>query len=192
MKLLNYKDYIMCIKGKAVNSSTNKEVNVNYDVFKGGGGTHFLHPDVCYKCSKTASEIAYYVWNKLNYGQTSINIKTKDLINSDICKCKDASTINKAIKELVEYGFMIAWKDIKDLPHSINVDKHDYLLNVLLIRNISTRKFKEELNVTTNGILNYDNYKINDTCVIAYDFKNKHLEDIFKEKEEEFIKQNNI
>ena len=158
------------IKGK------DTKVTTVYEVFRGTG--KFVSTMIHKTCSKTACDIACWISDTMKPSQTSIEIKVRDLVSSDICNSKHPDSIRKAIKELVDVGAIIRWKDIEDLPSNVKVTKDWYLLNPQMIKAISCKAFKEQVNTSMKSIRNSKEYQINEYSAIVYNFKNNNNESI--------------
>lgn len=158
-------------QGKAKTNIDGKLVKVDtiYECFK-GAGTYFA-PEIAVHCSKTASQVAYYIWKHLKEGETSSIVIPKEIINSNLTTAKTPDRIRDAIKELVNAGVMIAWKDIDGIKdYDISINNHIYLLNPLVLRRCSANKFNRNCGVTKDRFLNYKVLSINTYDAIVYNF----------------------
>ena len=120
---INYKTIMAEAKGKARTKIDGKlqDVETIYDVFK-GAGTYFA-PEIAVHCSKTATQVAYYIYKKLSQNQTSFRIVTKEVIKSGLVNAKTPDRVRDAIKELIKAGVMIAWKDIEGIDeYNFDID----------------------------------------------------------------------
>ena len=99
---INYKTIMAEAKGKARTKIDGKlqDVETIYDVFK-GAGTYFA-PEIAVHCSKTATQVAYYIYKKLSQNQTSFRIVTKEVIKSGLVNAKTPDRVRDAIKELIK------------------------------------------------------------------------------------------
>ena len=166
------KDKIMSeAQGKAKTNIDGKLVKVDtiYECFKGAG--KYFAPEIAIHCSKTANQVAYYIWKRLSNGQTSFILVPKDIINSNSTTAKTPDRIRDAIKELVNAGVMIAWKDIEGIvDYDVIINNHIYLLNPLLLRNCSAPKFIRNCDITKDRFRNNKVLSINTYDAIIYDF----------------------
>ena len=95
----------------------------------------------------------------------------KDIINSNATTAKTPDRIRDAIKELVNAGVMIAWKDIEGIvDYDVIINNHIYLLNPLLLRNCSAPKFIRNCDITKDRFRNNKVLSINTYDAIIYDF----------------------
>ena len=150
------------IKGK------DAKVTTVYEVFRGTG--KFVSTMIHKTCSKTACDIACWISDTMKPSQTSIEFNSRTLIESSQCNAKTPDTIRKAIKELIDVGAIIKWKDIKGLPSNVEVGNNWYLLNPQMIKCIGCEGFKEQVNTTLKCIRNSKNYQINEYSAIVYNF----------------------
>ena len=166
------KDRIMNdVQGKAKTRIDGKLTNVDtiYECFKGAG--KYFAPEIAIHCSKTATQIAYYIWKHLVDGQTSVILYTKDIVKNYLITAKTPDRIRDAIKELVNAGVMIAWKDIEGIvDYDVIINNHIYLLNPLLLRNCSAPKFIRNCDITKDRFRNNKVLSINTYDAIIYDF----------------------
>lgn len=149
----------------------NKKVEIIYDVFK--DTNRYMSPEIYRLCSKTAIDIAYYICTTIRHNQTSIKLTTTDLINSNVVKSKSQPQLHNALKELVDNGIIIRWRDIPGIINNEHISKSWYLLNPQMIKCIGCNNFKEQVEVTLRCINGADNYNINEFSAIVYNFKNK-------------------
>ena len=156
-------------KNKLKNS--NQDVEIIYEVFK--DTSKYISPLIHRYCSKTAGDVACWISDTMLPSQTSIEIKSKVLAESDICNSKYPDVIRKGIKELVDVGAIIKWKDIEGITDNVIVSKDWYLLNPNMIKAIGCKAFREQVNTTLKCIRNSADYHINEYSAIVYDFKNK-------------------
>lgn len=184
------KDKIMNdVQGRAKTRIDGKLTNVDtiYECFKGAG--KYFAPEIAIHCSKTATQIAYYIWKHLVNGQTSVILYTKDIVKNDLITAKTPDRIRDAIKELVKAGVMIAWKDIEGIDeYNISIDSHIYLLNPLVIRRCSADKFNRNCSVTKDRFQNNKILSINTYDAIVYNFNIDKLNINFNDVENESIK----
>ena len=158
-------------KGKAKTNISGKlqDVVTIYDVFIGAGT--YLAPEIAIHCSKTATEVAYYIYKKLSQNQTSFRIVTKEVIKSGLVNAKTPDRVRDAIKELIKAGVMIAWKDIDKIKeYNVEVSSHSYLLNPLLIRRCSARSYKRNCEVTKDKFNNGKTVFIKEQDAMVYNF----------------------
>lgn len=146
----------------------NMKVDVVYNVFK--NTQRYISPELIKACSKTALDIAYYICTTINVNQTSIKLVCSDIIKSDRVKTKTPCAIYNAINELVKLGVIVKWKDIEDIPNTINIGQNWYLINPQMIKTISCKAFEEQVNTTVRQLTNSSNYTINEYSAIVYDF----------------------
>lgn len=146
------------------------EIEIVYEVFK--DTNKFVSTDIHRYCSKTAGDVACWISTTMLPSQTSIEIKSKVLSESDICNSKYPDLIRKGIKELIDVGAIVRWKDIEGLPNNVIVNKNWYLLNPNMIKAIGCKAFREQVNTTLKSIRNSKEYLINEYSAIVYDFKN--------------------
>lgn len=149
---------------------TNELIDVTYEVFK--DTNKFVNINIHRYCSKTASDIACWIAINMYSCQTSIELKSRILAESNICKAKSPDLIRKGIKELIDVGAIIRWKDIEGLPDNVVVNKDWYLLNPNMIKAIGCKAFREQVNTTLKCIKNSADYHIHEYSAIVYDFKN--------------------
>ena len=77
----------------------------------------------------------------------------------------------EAIKELIDFGVMIAWKDIDKIKkYNVEVNSHTYLLNPLLIRRCSARSYKRNCEVTKDKFNNGKVVFIREQDAMVYNF----------------------
>lgn len=171
----DYSKIMTDANGKAKTNINGKlqEVSTIYDVFKGSGA--YLAPEISLYCSKTANQVAYYIYKNIAFNETSFNLVPKEVIQSNIVTAKTPNRIREAIKELVDFGVIISWNNIETLKHyKIEANQHMYLLNPLLIRKCSARSFKRNCEVTKDKINNSVNRNssvyINEQDAIVYSF----------------------
>lgn len=184
------KDRIMNnVQGRAKTNINGKltDVDTIYECFKGAG--KYFAPEIAIHCSKTATQVAYYIWRHLDNGQTSFILSTKDIVKSDLITAKTPDRIRDAIKELVKAGVMVAWKDIEGIDeYDISIDNHIYLLNPLLIRCCSADKFNRNCSVTRDRFQNNKILSINTYDAIVYNFDIDKLNINFNDIKNESIK----
>lgn len=144
------------------------DVEVVYDVFK--GTSRYISPLIYYSCSKTACDVAVYIIMTIRRNQTSIKFTTTDLIKSDYVKSKSKAQLHNAVKELIDNGVIVRWREIESIPNREHISKSWFLLNPQLIKCVSCNKFKEQVELTVNCIENGENYIINEFSAIVYDF----------------------
>ena len=140
---INYKTIMAEAKGKARTKIDGKlqDVETIYDVFK-GAGTYFA-PEIAVHCSKTATQVAYYIYKKLSQNQTSFRIVTKEVINSGLVNAKTPDRVRDAIKELIKAGVMIAWKDIE------GIDEYNFDIDsIIIMDNENPTKAEKEKGLT--------------------------------------------
>lgn len=174
---INYKTIMAEAKGKARTKIDGKlqDVETIYDVFK-GAGTYFA-PEIAVRCSKTATQVAYYIYKKLSQNQTSFRIVTKEVIKSGLVNAKTPDRVRDAIKELIKAGVMIAWKDIEGIDeYNFDIDSKYYLLNPLVIRRCSTNAFKRNCETTKDRFNNSKQLWINEYDAIVYNFDTNVLQ----------------
>ena len=173
---INFEDIMVEVTARNKLKLGDTEVDIVYEVFK--NTNKFVSTYIHRYCSKTASDVACWISDTMKPSQTSIEIKVRDLVSSDICNSKHPDSIRKAIKELVDVGAIIRWKDIEDLPSNVKVTKDWYLLNPQMIKAISCKAFKEQVNTSMKSIRNSKEYQINEYSAIVYNFKNNNNESI--------------
>ena len=164
-------------QGKAKTNIDGKLVKVDtiYECFKGAG--KYFAPEIAIHCSKTANQVAYYIWKRLSNGQTSFILVPKDIINSNTTTAKTPDRIRDAIKELIKAGVMIAWKDIEGIDeYNFDIDSKYYLLNPLVIRRCSTNAFKRNCETTKDRFNNSKQLWINEYDAIVYNFDTNVLQ----------------
>lgn len=174
---INYKTIMAEATGKARTKIDGKlqDVETIYDVFK-GAGTYFA-PEIAVHCSKTATQVAYYIYKKLSQNQTSFRIVTKEVIKSGLVNAKTPDRVRDAIKELIKAGVMIAWKDIEGIDeYNFDIDSKYYLLNPLAIRRCSTNAFKRNCETTKDRFNNSKQLWINEYDAIVYNFDTNVLQ----------------
>lgn len=168
------------INGKLVEKDT------VYDVFK-GAGTYFA-PEIAMYCSKTAVQVAYYILRHLGFNETTIIIVPKEIIASGIVNTKTPNRVREAINELVNFGVMIAWKDIDKIKtYNVEVSNHAYLLNPLLIRRCSAKSFKRNCDVTKDKFNNGKVVFIREQDAMVYQFTRMEKLNVVGLGETEFI-----
>lgn len=158
-------------KGKAKTNISGKlqDVVTIYDVFIGAGT--YLAPEIAIYCSKTATEVAYYILRHLGFNETTIEFTAKEAISSGLVNAKTPNRVRDAIKELIDFGVMIAWKDIDKIKkYNVEVNSHTYLLNPLLIRRCSARSYKRNCEVTKDKFNNGKVVFIREQDAMVYNF----------------------
>lgn len=148
---------------------SNREVEVIYDVFK--DTCKYMSPEIYRMCTKTAVDVAYHICSTIKHNQTSIKLTTTDLIESDVVKSKSQPQLHNALRELMDKGVLVRWKDIEELPNKERISKSWYLLNPTMIKAIGCKNFKEQVEVTVRCITSVENYNINEFSAIVYNFK---------------------
>ena len=167
----DYNKIMTDAKGKAKTNISGKlqDVETIYDVFIGAGT--YLAPEIAIHCSKTATQVAYYILRHLGFNETTIEFTAKDVINSGLVNAKTPNRVRDAINELVDFGVMIAWKDIDKIKeYNVEVNSHTYLLNPLIIRRCSARSFKRNCEVTKDKFNNGKVVFIKEQDVMVYKF----------------------
>lgn len=145
-----------------------------YEVFKGTG--KFVSTTIHKRCSKTACDIACWISDTMMPSQTSIKFNSRTLIESSQCNAKTPDTIRKAIKELVNVGAIVKWKDIEGLPNNVEVTNDWYLLNPQMIKCIGCDGFRSQCETTLKAIRNSQKYLIHEYSAIVYDFSKKQYD----------------
>lgn len=171
----NYNSIMEEHKAKNKIKGTDMKVEIIYEVFKNTG--KFVSTTIHRYCSKTADDIACYISETLLPSQTSIKFNSRNIADSSICRTKDPKTINAAIKELINVGAIIRWKDIEGIGNNVEVSRDWFLLNPCMIKCIGCEGFKEQVNTTLKQINNSVHYNINEYSAIVYDFKNKYKDE---------------
>lgn len=168
----NYNSIMEEHKAKNKLKGSDIKVDVVYEVFKDTG--KFVSTIIHRYCSKTACDIACYISETMLPSQTSIKFNSRNIADSPICRTKDPKTINAAIKELINVGAIIKWRDIEGLPETVEASRDWYLLNPCMIKAIGCEGFKEQANTTIKQINNSTHYVVNEYSAIVYNFKNKN------------------
>lgn len=167
----DYNKIMTDAKGKAKTNISGKlqDVETIYDVFIGAGT--YLAPEIVIHCSKTATQVAYYILRHLGFNETTIEFTAKDVINSGLVNAKTPNRVRDAINELIDFGVMIAWKDIDKIKeYNVEVNSHTYLLNPLIIRRCSARSFKRNCEVTKDKFNNGKTVFIKEQDAMVYKF----------------------
>lgn len=167
--LRRYAFSMKTITSKSKLTNSKKEVEVDFEVFR--DTNRYISPEIYIRCSKTAYDIAVYIIMTISHNQTSIKFNSTDIANSKYVKTKGASNINNAIKELINIGAIARWKDIYFIPNKDKISKNWYLLNPQMLKYISCRQYKEQVEVSARLIESNNNFIVHEFSAIGLDFK---------------------
>lgn len=154
-------------------SGTDKQIEVVYDIFK--GTSRYMSPRIHVLCTKTACDIAVHIIMTIKRNQTSVRFTVSDLIDSHYITSKSKSQLYDAINELIDKGVIARWRDIEEIPNRESIPKSWFLLNPQMLKCISCKAFKEQVETTIEYIENSKYYSVNEFSAIVYDFdRNKY------------------
>jgi|GEM_PF-3818864 len=173
IEVINFETIMEQHEAKNKLKDSEVEVTTIYDVFK--DTDRYVSSKIHKYCSKTAEDIAVWISETMFPSQTSIRFNSKALVESKQCKANTPDTIRKAIKELINVGAIVKWKDIEGLPSNVECGNEWYLLNPQMIKAIGCKGFKEQVNTTIKAIRNSNHYQIHEYSAIVYNFKNNNL-----------------
>ena len=112
----------------------NGKVTAEYEIFK--GQPNYYNPLVAFNIKdEYAKQILEYVAATLGTNQTSVELESKGL--AKVLGLKDIRVVRNAIKVLIDNNCMYRWQDIIDVDNVIKPNRSWYLLNPLVVRNIS-------------------------------------------------------
>ena len=112
----------------------NGKVTAEYEIFK--GQPNYYNPLVAFNIKdEYAKQILEYVAATLGTNQTSVELENRGLMK--VLNIKDRKTISNAIQVLIDNNCMYRWQDIIDVDNVIKPNRNWYLLNPLVVRNIS-------------------------------------------------------
>ena len=169
---LNNLQHMVDFKAK-IKDSSNK-VTVEREVFI--GSSNYYNPAIAFNINdNTAKRILEFIAATISNGQTSIMLEVKALMK--ILSIKDDKTIRNAIKALIENYCLFRWKDIITEENVVKPNRNWYLLNPLVVRNISVERWNKEVDVTCYNFNNTKGYVISEYSALELEeFHNINIE----------------
>ena len=136
MKTCNSKIIFKMVTYNAKSIDTNKPIKVYYNSFIGDGGTKYINSNVVFNLhNTTATKLLLKLHSNLATGQTSIKLELKSIMKW--LEIKDGDTVRDAIKLLIKNNCIFRWKDLRTEENVVKPTNDWYLLNPLVVRNIS-------------------------------------------------------
>lgn len=136
MKTFNSKIIFKMVTYNAKSIDTNKTIKVYYNSFIGDRGTKYINSNVVFNLrNNTAAKLLLKLHSNLATGQTSIKLELKSIMKW--LEIKDGDTVRDAIKLLIKNNCIFRWKDLITEENVVKPTNDWYLLNPLVVRNIS-------------------------------------------------------
>lgn len=168
MKECNSKLIFKMVTYNAKSVDTNKSIKVYYNSFIGDGGTKYINSNVVFNLrSIVATKLLLKLHSNLATGQTSIKLEVKSIMKW--LEIKNENTVREAIKLLIENNCIFRWKELITEENVVKPTNDWYLLNPLVIRNISYDEWKENEKHTVKEINDKAGYVIGNYDALTLD-----------------------
>lgn len=168
MKECNSKLVFKMVTYNAKSVDTNKPIKVYYNSFIGDGGTKYLNSNVVFNLrSNVATKLLLKLHSNLATSQTTVKLEVKSVMKW--LEIKDGDTVRDAIKLLIENNCMFRWKELITEDNVVKPTNDWYLLNPLVVRNISYDEWRENEKHTVKEINDKAGYVIGNYDALTLD-----------------------
>lgn len=168
MKEYNSKLVFKMVTYNAKSVDTNKPIKVYYNSFIGDGGTKYLNSNVVFNLrSNVATKLLLKLHSNLATSQTTVKLEVKSVMKW--LEIKDGDTVRDAIKLLIENNCMFRWKELITEDNVVKPTNDWYLLNPLVVRNISYDEWRENEKHTVKEINDKAGYVIGNYDALTLD-----------------------
>ena len=168
MKTCNSKIIFKMVTYNAKSIDTNKIIKVYYNSFIGDGGTKYINSNVVFNLhNNTATKLLLKLHSNLATGQTSIKLELKSIMKW--LEIKDGDTVRDAIKLLIKNNCIFRWKDLITEENVVKPTNDWYLLNPLVVRNISYDDWTSNEKHTVKEINDKSGYVIGNYDALTLD-----------------------